>query len=146
MNDKISTGTTWTSGNVLGTVTGTNTITPGTGYVSVSFETVETKKKKEKNYNFPGVIKDKNGNIVYIKKVIYNNPATIVFWSDKTKTTCKAIENDTYNEEAGLSICILKKILGTDEVVSILNYWIDEQTSLSTKTVDLKQVMKKCKK
>lgn len=47
-----------------------------------------------------------------IKKVIFNNPATIVYWEDNTKTVVKCGENDTYNEEAGLALCFMKKALG----------------------------------
>lgn len=47
-----------------------------------------------------------------IKKVIFNNPATIVYWEDNTKTVVKCGENDTYSEEAGLALCFMKKALG----------------------------------
>ena len=36
-----------------------------------------------------------------IKKVIFNNPATIVFWSDGSKTVVKA-HNDDYDPERAL--------------------------------------------
>ena len=32
-----------------------------------------------------------------IKKVIYNNPATIICWEDGTKTVVKCSEGDTYD-------------------------------------------------
>ena len=48
---------------------------------------------------------------VVIEKVIFNEPATIVFWSDKTKTVVKA-ENDTFDPEKGLAMAIAKKSLG----------------------------------
>ena len=48
---------------------------------------------------------------VVIEKVIFNEPATIVFWSDKTKTIVKA-ENDTFDPEKGLAMAIAKKALG----------------------------------
>ena len=47
-----------------------------------------------------------------IKKVIFNNPATIVIWNDGTKTTVKCSERDEYSEEVGLAMCISKKALG----------------------------------
>lgn len=46
-----------------------------------------------------------------ISKVIFNNPATIVFWSDKTKTIVKA-ERDEFDPEKGLAMAISKKFLG----------------------------------
>lgn len=49
-----------------------------------------------------------------IEKVIFNPPATIVLWSDHTKTIVKCMENDIYSPEAGLALCICKKFLGKD--------------------------------
>lgn len=49
-----------------------------------------------------------------IKKVIHNNPATIVFWGDGTKTVVKCQEEDRhgYSERVGLLMCIAKKFFG----------------------------------
>lgn len=49
-----------------------------------------------------------------IKKVIHNNPATIVFWGDGTKTVVKCQEDDRhgYSERVGLLMCIAKKFFG----------------------------------
>lgn len=47
-----------------------------------------------------------------IKKVIFNNPATIVFWADGTKTVVKCSEDDFYDAEKGLAMAISKKALG----------------------------------
>ena len=48
-----------------------------------------------------------------IKDVIFNNPATIVLWSDGTKTVVKA-ENEEFDPEKGLAMAIAKKALGND--------------------------------
>lgn len=45
-----------------------------------------------------------------IKKVIFNNPATIVFWTDNTKTVVKAV-NEKFDPEKGLAMAIAKKYL-----------------------------------
>lgn len=47
-----------------------------------------------------------------IKKVIFNPPATIIFWRDKTKTVVKCEENDVFDPEKGIALCIAKKALG----------------------------------
>ena len=47
-----------------------------------------------------------------IKKVIFNEPATIVYWEDGTKTVVKCQDGDIYNKETGLALCIAKKALG----------------------------------
>lgn len=46
-----------------------------------------------------------------IKKVIFNNPATIVFWADGTKTVVKA-KNEDFDPEKGLAMAIVKKAFG----------------------------------
>ena len=47
-----------------------------------------------------------------IKKVIFNDPATIVLWDDGTKTVVKCQNGDEYSKEKGLALCIAKKHLG----------------------------------
>lgn len=47
-----------------------------------------------------------------IKKVIFNDPATIVLWDDNTKTVVKCQDGDSYSKELGLAMCIAKKYLG----------------------------------
>lgn len=48
---------------------------------------------------------------IQIKDVIFNPPATIVLWSDGSKTVVKA-ENEIYDPEKGLAMAIAKKALG----------------------------------
>lgn len=47
-----------------------------------------------------------------VKQVLYKNPATIVYWTDRSKTVVKCQENDIYDPEKGLAMAILKKING----------------------------------
>lgn len=47
-----------------------------------------------------------------IKKVIFNDPATIVFWADGTKTVVKCMEGKKFNTWDGLSMAICKKLFG----------------------------------
>lgn len=41
--------------------------------------------------------------------IIFNPPATIIMWSDGTKTVVKCHEEDTYDKKKGLALCYLKK-------------------------------------
>ena len=50
-------------------------------------------------------------NLVEIKNVVFNPPATIVFWTDNSKTVVKA-ENEIFDPEKGLAMAIAKKTLG----------------------------------
>lgn len=47
-----------------------------------------------------------------ITKVIFNDPATIVFWLDGTKTVVKCDDKEIYDPEKGLAMAISKKALG----------------------------------
>lgn len=57
---------------------------------------------------------DDYSNDIKVVKVIYHNPATIVFWSDETKTVVKCDENDTYDPEKGFYIACAKKLFGNN--------------------------------
>lgn len=46
-----------------------------------------------------------------IEKVIFNPPATIVFWHDGEKTVVKA-NNEPFDPEKGLAMAYTKKALG----------------------------------
>ena len=48
---------------------------------------------------------------LYIKDVKYNTPATIVFWSDGTKTVVRC-NDDIWDKEKGLAMAICKKVYG----------------------------------
>ena len=67
----------------------------------------------------------KNGPV--IKNVIFNEPATIVFWSDDTKTVVKCQDGDVYDPEKGLAMAIVKKSLGNKgNYCNQLKPWLDK--------------------
>lgn len=49
---------------------------------------------------------------VFIEKVIFNDPATIILWDDGTKTVVKCKEGDPYSKEGGFALCVLKRLAG----------------------------------
>ena len=55
---------------------------------------------------------ERNTSIPGIKNVVFNNPATIVFWSDGTKTVVKVSDGEIFDPEKGLAMAISKKALG----------------------------------
>ena len=60
-----------------------------------------------------------------IDRLIFNNPATIVYWSDGTKTVVKCQLGDTFNAEIGLMAAMLKRFLGNDNSYNkIINHWL----------------------
>ena len=64
-------------------------------------------------------------NNLTITNVIYNPPATIVFWSDKTKTVVKA-DSEEYDPEKGLAMAISRKMLGDNkyEYYHTFKHWL----------------------
>lgn len=63
-----------------------------------------------------------------IKKVIFNNPATIIIWNDGTKTISKISQNDIYSKEYGFMLCVLKHILGP-KTKRFIKHYCAENTS-----------------
>ena len=60
-----------------------------------------------------------------IENVIFNDPATIVFWADGTKTVVKA-HNEPFDEEKGLAMAIAKKALGNKgNFNNVFKEWIE---------------------
>ena len=47
-----------------------------------------------------------------IKQVIFNEPATIVIWSDDVKTVVKCGEDEKFDPEKGLAMCVAKRAWG----------------------------------
>lgn len=63
-----------------------------------------------------------------IKDVIFNDPATIVIWSDGSKTVVKCQSGDTYSKETGFALCIAKKFLGNKgNFNEVFKKWIPEE-------------------
>ena len=50
--------------------------------------------------------------LLTIKNVIFNPPATIVFWTDGTKTVVKTQNNEPFDPEKGLVMAYFKKMHG----------------------------------
>ena len=47
-----------------------------------------------------------------INKVIFNPPATIVYWADGTKTVVKTQNDEKFDKEKGLTMAYFKKMHG----------------------------------
>lgn len=62
-----------------------------------------------------------------IEKVIFNPPATIVLWSDGTKTIVHCGDGDVYDKEKGLALCYMKKVLGnkSGDFNKTLKRWLE---------------------
>ena len=80
-----------------------------------------------------------------IKNVIFNDPATIVFWTDCTKTIVKCQEGDEFDPEKGLTMAIAKKVYGNKgSYCNVIQKWCEpyhekqkEKNDLVTRICDL---------
>ena len=61
------------------------------------------------------------------EKVIFNNPATIVYWEDGTKTVVKAYD-EYFDKEKGLAMAYMKKIHGNKgNYNNVFRKWITKE-------------------
>lgn len=96
---------------------------PKTDYVGCSKKTpIKT------TYSFPR-----------IKKVLFKNPATIVFWDDNTKTVVKCSEHDDFDWEKGLAMAISKKFFGNEgNYYNNFKKWAQEEEKEEDETITVK--------
>ena len=68
-----------------------------------------------------------------IKNVIFNDPATIVFWDDGTKTVVKCQDGDEFDPEKGLAIAVVKKAYGNKgNYCNKLKKWLPKEEQVDT--------------
>lgn len=88
-------------------------------------------------YGLNSALKDVSNKQDSIKDVIFNNPATIVYWVDGTKTVVKA-HNEKFDPEKGLAMAICKRFLGSNKSGSnfnnIFKKWLPEQKESNSDT------------
>ena len=61
--------------------------------------------------------------------MIFNGPATIVYWDDGSKTVVKCQPGDTFSAETGLMAAMLKRFMGNDNTYNkVLNHWLGTVT------------------
>ena len=74
-----------------------------------------------------------SSNIPEIKNVIFNDPATIVFWEDGTKTVVKCQDGDEFDPEKGLAMAIVKKAYGNKgNYCNKLKKWLLKEEPVDT--------------
>lgn len=87
-------------------------------------------------YIITNTTKPKKVSDLEIKNVIFNPPATIVFWADGTKTVVKCCEEDVFSEECGLAMAICKKVYGNDNTFhKIFKKYIKEPEEVEVPTL-----------
>lgn len=65
-----------------------------------------------------------------VKKVIFNDPATIVIWGDGSKTVVKCQNGEKFDKEKGLALCYMKKACGNkSNFNNVFKEWIKPDTA-----------------
>lgn len=76
--------------------------------------------------------KTRNTNPPTIKNVIFNDPATIVFWTDNTKTVVKCQEGEKFDPEKGITMAFFKKTHGNKgSYFNDIKKWADKYEEYS---------------
>lgn len=73
------------------------------------------------------ILKERNKSIYdsMIQRVIFNPPATIVFWRDGSKTVVKCGKNDIFDPEKGLAMAISKRAFGDNrDYYEVFAKWV----------------------
>lgn len=66
-------------------------------------------------------------NTAAIKDVIFAPPATIVYWSDGSKTVVKCSEKDVFDPEKGLAMAIAKRCGGNNgSYYKEIRHWVEK--------------------
>lgn len=97
--------------NVNGDIT---TLIVGRKRPNQSIDIINALQGDEAKELYERLVKPKKGGVrmrTKIKNVIFNDPATIVFWQDGTKTVVKC-HDGAFDPEKGLAMAISKKALG----------------------------------
>lgn len=75
------------------------------------------------------------GQVPSIRNVIFNPPATIIYWIDGTKTVVKCGENDVWDAEKGLAMAVAKKAMGNKGNYNrALKRWLEDRSERSETT------------
>ena len=115
----------------------------GMGTFEKDLNKVLKESKNKPKTHFGGAF-EINGELVYIERVIYNNPAVIVFWSDGTKTKSRCSNGDDWNPEFGLNLAVLKKFIKTTGTEELYRDW-GVGMSTDKAVITLKDVRKNAK-
>lgn len=83
-----------------------------------------------------------NDNLLFqfVKKIIFNDQMTIVIWDDGTKTYAKCNESQ-YDEEKGLAVCLLKKMMGGSVYIDTIKPQVESAIKEIPVSVDIYQLI-----
>lgn len=82
---------------------------------------------------------------ISISKVVFNDPATIIIWSDGVKTVVKCGDRDQFDPEKGLAMAIAKRVLGNQgNYYNELKKWLPDKEEKEEKREHTKSITTIC--
>lgn len=112
-------------------------VKPFTFNIDILYDKIREESEGERDmYYLACDIKTKNIVACYtnIKNVIFNDPATIIFWKDGSKTVVKCGPDEKYDPEKGMAMAIAKRVYGTSETggnyYNIFKEWLPEEKAV----------------
>lgn len=80
--------------------------------------------------------------MITIKNVIFNDPATIVFWADGTKTVVKCQDGEEFDPEKGITMAFFKKMHGNkgsyfNEIKKWVEPYCEEEKERSVRVAEM---------
>ena len=88
---------------------------------------VEIAQESSPTYGFTLTAQVEETDMPEIERVIFNDPATIVYWADGTKMVVKCQNGDTFSKETGLAMAIAKRAYGNNGYYNdVMKQWLDE--------------------
>ena len=97
-------------------------------YINMDIDLARTFAKAAMNEMFG--IGSRHYSYPQIEDVIFNDPATIVFWNDGTKTVVKTQNGEPFDPEKGLAMAITKKVLGNkSSYYDTIKKWTNNYTA-----------------
>ena len=63
-----------------------------------------------------------------VKRIIFNDPATVVFWKDGTKTVVKCMKDEKFSPYHGFLCALGKKIYGSNSAIQrLVHSYMEEE-------------------
>ena len=79
------------------------------------------------NDSYVSILEDKSKEKrMTIKRVIINEPATIILWEDGSKTVVKCASDELFDPEKGIAMAYIKHVMFNDKTTKC-NKWFDKQ-------------------
>ena len=72
------------------------------------------------------------GTMPAITKIISNDPCTIVFFADGTKTIVRVSDDETFDADKGIYIALLKKVMGSQNLQHLFSLMIEAEKTAET--------------